>query len=153
MSEMKVTLQQLTVNASTSLTIPTLLTVDGRAGWSIVGISMLVNNWEGCVVPTADCSLQIQLNTETGQQTFTDPDNIALVIFGTSGIAASTSAFQINNRQDIVLPIPRLTVQPNLYLSVTSTGLAVGAVIHASIFYEITKLTDLETMRLMQGGA
>ena len=150
---MRKTIAQATANADTELVIPTELTVDGRQGWDIIGVRWSVPTWNVGIDPTKDCSLQIQLNTETGSQTFVDPDSIVNFHLQTSGITASTSAFEVNSYGISELVAPRTTVQPNLYLHVLSTNLLAPMSVNVEIVYDIVKLTDIEVMRLLQGGA
>jgi hypothetical protein len=153
MSSIKTSIVQSTLNSTVEITLPTGLTVDGKAGWNIQGVRFLWANAAQCVTPVADCMLFIQLNTETGNQQFTDKDNIIYGIMASSGIAASTSSFWVDGNYQQVLPVPRLTVQPALFLNVSSIGLIINASIYAEVFYDVVKLTDLEVMRLSQGGA
>jgi hypothetical protein len=144
---------QATPNADAEVAIPTLLTVDGKSGWMITGVKFSVTNLAQATIPTADCSAIMELNTEIGSQSAVDNDSVAIEYIAVSGIAASVSAFQLQTTYNAVLPSGRLTVQPNLYLHVKSLGFLSGLAIVAEVFYEIVKLTDMEVMRLLQGGA
>lgn len=143
---------QVTANTTVEQLIPTLLTVDGRMGWNIKRFSTILSDISG-IVPTAKATINCQLNTETGSQLFTDADNIAMNLYLFQGIAASTSAGQINPRSEWISVDGRLTVQPELYLTVVTTGLTAAQVVLVEIEYETVKLTDMEVMRLLQGGA
>jgi hypothetical protein len=153
MSSFKQTVSQAIVNTAVEKVIDTGLTVDGKAGWNIQGVRFLWHNAMQSVVPTADCFLTIQVNTETGDQEFMDKDSVFTTTMGVSGIAASVSAMWVQPEFQQALIIPRTTVQPSLYLRLSSNALAVQASVHIEIYYEVVKLSDLEVMRLMQGGA
>jgi hypothetical protein len=144
---------QSAANVNAQVALPTLLTVDGKSGWAINGVKFSVTNIGAAVIPTADCFAQLELNTEAGTQSAIDNDSVCVEYIAISGIAASTSAFVVPVTYTAVLPSPRITVQPNLYLFVSSIGMASGLSVVAEVFYEIVKLSDLEVMRLLQGGA
>jgi len=153
MSQVKTVATQATTNGTIEVLIPTLLTVDGKAGWMINGVRFLAPGLNVAVSPLVDCNLFMQLNTETGDQLPTDPDSIVYEVAGFSGIAASTSAFQVQSSFESVIPNGRLTVQPDLFFRLTSSGMTAALTVYVTVFYDIVKLTDLEVMRLMQGGA
>jgi hypothetical protein len=153
MSMIKLEVTQTVLNTPATGIIPTGLTVDGRSGWNIQGIKLLFENASACVTQVAKCTANIQLNTEAGSQGFTDNDSITFMSYQFQGIAASTSAHQIFPVQQEDLIIPRTTVQPNLFVFLNTTGMVATASFGIVVFYEIIKLTDLEVMRLMQGGA
>lgn len=153
MAELKSVLTQSVANGTTEVLIPTGLTIDGRAGWNISGVRFLIPGLNVGVVPTADCNVFMQLNTETGDQIPTDNDSIVYDVAAFSGIAASTSGFQVNSTFLTVLPEGRLTVQPDLYFRVSSVGMTAALTVYLVVSYEVVKLTDMEVMRLMQGGA
>jgi len=153
MSYIKKSLAQTGANATTELAIPTLLTVDGKAGWSILGMDIYVSGLGAAVNAVADGQCLIELNTEATPQSYDDPDNIIFHQFQFSGITASTTALQVFGGEQVRLILPRLTVQPTLYLNISSSGLLTAVTANIQIVYEIVKLSDIEVMRLMQGGA
>jgi hypothetical protein len=97
--------------------------------------------------------MNVQLNTESSAQGFLDNDSVYQFMYQFRGVAASTSGIQVDSERIVTFVQPRLTVQPNLYINVSSAGMTVGNTIYVEVFYEIVKLTDIEVMRLMQGGA
>jgi len=149
----KVALGQSTMNTPAELLIPTNLTVDGRTGWSIIGMRYSVQPLHNAVPATANSNVFIELNTETGNQLFTDNDSILYEVLQFTGVAASTTARQIFGNTERRLVEPRITVQPNLYLYLTSSGLTAPVTAYVEVIYDIVKLSDIEVLRLMQGGA
>lgn len=143
---------QTVTNQNVELVVPTLLTVDGRMGWNLKRFTTILSDVAG-VAPTAKATISCQLNTETGQQLFTDADNIAINLYLFQGIAASTSAGQVQPQAEWRSVDGRLTVQPNLYLLLATSGLTAVQVVLVELEYETVKLTDMEVMRLLQGGA
>jgi hypothetical protein len=47
----------------------------------------------------------------------------------------------------------RVTVQPFIYLGIESSGTANANDVVFRVYYEIVKLSDLEVLRLLAGGA
>jgi hypothetical protein len=152
MSQYKATVTQSGINVLTSVPILTGLTVDGKSGWNIKRVRF---NFVGpnAVSPVVDTGIILQLNTEIGDQAFTDNDSIVHETISISGVAASTSAFNLPDPRVWISDIGRVTVQPILYLTLVSNGLIAAGVVNVEIEYEIIRLTDLEVMRLLQGGA
>lgn len=148
----KYVLTQPANNTDIQLAVPTLLTVDGRLGWNIKRFKSIITN-PAAIVPTADATITAQLNTESGFQAFIDADNIATNIYLFNGIAASTSGFQIDPHQEWISDSGRLTVEPNIFFLISTTGLTGNMTVYIEIEYETVKLTDMEVMRLLQGGA
>lgn len=146
------TLSQSVANTDAELIIPTLLTVDGRMGWNITKLKCFLTNTLG-LTATTDCSLELQLNTETGTQNFVDKDNIAQLKFLYNGTAASTSGYWVESSQEWASEVGRLTVAPNLYARLITAGFTAFTYVNFEIEYETVKLTDMEVMRLLQGGA
>lgn len=148
----KFIIAQTALNTDVEQVIPTMLTVDGRQGWSI----KRVTGWflsAQAVLSTVDITIGLQLNTETGNQTYTDSDSVASLSMLFNGTAASTSGFQIDPKVEWVSLDGRLTVQPNLYLRITSANAGAVCSFAVEIEYDLVKLSDIEVMRLLQGGA
>lgn len=142
---------QTAINAANEFTIPTLLTVDGRTGWNIKRVRVALASSVG-IVAAASSNILCQLNTEVIKQSFDDPDNIANLQWATVGTAASTGAFPVDLDREWVSEAGRLTVEPNLYVHIESTGLTAAMTFNFLMEYETVKLTDMEMVRLLQGG-
>jgi hypothetical protein len=151
MSIIKRIVTQTVLNTTTELALPTGITVDGKAGWLVNRVDFWLAS--APITPITPSVIVVQLNTETGNQPFTDPDSIALGIYLTTGIAASTTAIQVNTHTFWESASGRLTVEPNLYINLATAGLTAVCSVMVSIDYDVIKLTDLEVMRLLQGGA
>jgi hypothetical protein len=153
MASAKINVTQSGANVDGEVLLPTLLTVDGKSGWLITGVKFSIGNLPFAVIPTADCQATMELNTETGLQSAIDKDCICIEYAAFSGIAASTSSYQVQTTYNAVIPEGRLTVQPNLYLHISTVGFSAALNVICEVFYEVVKLTDMEVMRLLQGGA
>ena len=149
----RLVVSQSTADTDVVTAIPTLLTVDGRTGWSLTCLRTVWRNGNSVASTIAASSLTAQLATEDTFQTFTDPDMVAMNRYATHGIAASTSAYTFSGYMEYVMMENRLTVEPYLYAIVNSTATAQLNVVQFEFQYELVKLTDLEVMRMLQGGA
>lgn len=143
---------QTVLNTPAEVVIPTLLTVDGQMGWKINRVWATINT-AAAISSAADANIELAVNTETGAQLFTDPDNICTLNWVFNGTAASTSAFQVVPDTEWSVADGRLTVQPNLYVRISSGGMIGMCAANFQIEYETVKLTNMEVMRLLQGGA
>lgn len=135
----------------TAASITTGLTVDGRAGWSLTAIEAY---WvDGAAVAAGDWSLHAKLATISTSTSFVDDDEIARVDWGmqnTGGVAVSVPYEPFRG---ISLAEPRVTVQPTIYVGVESSNTGQANDVVFRVYYEIVKLTDLEVLRLLAGGA
>jgi hypothetical protein len=143
----RVVLTQTGVDVESSLVIPTGLTVDGRLGWSITRMRAIWNNMSSIPPTVVSATLNVQLNTEVGSQLFSDVDSIGMISYKLRGIAASTSANQL-----FPMVEPRLTVEPNLILLLASGTTGLANAVSFEFQYEQVKLSDMDVMRLLQGG-
>lgn len=135
----------------TSVAIATSLTVDGKSGWQINGIRAY---WvDGAAVAAADHSIDATIQTISTVVTPADDEWIENVSWGLQNTAGVAVAVPYEPTKEHFLAEPRVTVQPNLYVAVRSAGTAQANDIIIEVFYEIVKLTDLEVLRLLAGGA
>lgn len=134
--------------STTVPSISTLLTVDGKTGWQFVGASVQV------LVPyqAAAFEMNVQVNTEGSIQAYDDPDLIFDVTFKQSSTTGYLGEFQPLPHKVSDLWFPRITVQPTVYIVCAATGTAATAKVKILLAYDLVKLTDLEVMRLLQGG-
>ncbi len=135
----------------TSSAIDTNLTVDGKTGWSIKAVEAY---WaDGAAVAAGDWYLNAKLATISTSTTFTDDDEIARLDWGmqnTGGVAVSVPYEPFRG---ISLAEDRVTVQPTIYVGVESSGTGQANDVLFRVYYDIVKLTDLEVLRLLAGGA
>jgi hypothetical protein len=135
----------------TVATIPTGLTVDGKAGWSVTGIEVFWSN--GYQAAAADALAHAQLSTIATITTFTSADEIARVSWGIQNTAGVAVAMNFEPIKRVFLSEPRITVQPNIYLQCNTATTGLTNVMLFKVYYDIVKLTDLELLRLFAGGA
>jgi hypothetical protein len=134
----------------TEAAIPTRLTVDGKTGWRLVELSVFFENGNTLSL-VVDCSATLILSTESGLQSFIDPDYVVSTDWAINGTALSTSSVMVDRHRAV--SCERVTVQPFVYLQCDSSSTGVACVMSYRLAYELVKLTDLEVMRLLQGGA
>lgn len=142
---------QSAADTFTQSTIQTGLTPDGKTGWQIVGIT---GYWStGDTVAAADVEVNMILSTVTSVTTFDNVDEIARLNWAVSNTAGVAVAFPLELiKRDILTDNGRLTVQPTVYVGAASSGTSVANVLYYEIEYNTIKLTDLEVLRLLQGG-
>lgn len=135
----------------TSVGIDTGLTADGKAGWSINRIRAF---WvDGSTVAAADWQMSAILATIATATAFGDDDEIDRVSWGlqnTGGVAVGISYEPVKEH---ILFAPRVTVQPIVYVAVASSATAIANDVIIEFDYDIVKLSDLEVLRLLAGGA
>ena len=125
--------------------------LDGKSGYQINGIRAY---WvDGAAVAAADYSLDAVVQVESTVLTFADDewiDNVSWGVQNTGGVAV---AFPYDPVKEHFLERPRVTVQPAIYGAVKSAGTAQANDVIIEVFYEVIKLTELEYLRLLAGGA
>lgn len=135
----------------TAVTIATGLTADGKAGWQINAIEAY---WaDGAAVAAGDWSVHAILSTSSTITTFDDDDEIARIDWGLQNTGGVAVAVPYDPFKGLALAEPRITVQPNIYVSIDSSGTGQANDIFFRIYYEIVKLTENEVLRLLAGGA
>jgi len=143
---------QTGADAFTQAIIDTNLTADGKAGWSIKSFRAFFPNFYAlaAVDMTVNAILSTQVTTVTTMNQAAEIARVNWAVANTAGVAVAYPVDLI--KQDILIE-DRLTVQPLLYVAVSSAGSGGTNVIYWAIEYEIIKLTDVETLRLLVGGA
>lgn len=135
----------------TSVGVSTGLTLDGKAGWQITAMRA---QWvDGASVAAADYTIAAKVGTISATTTFGSADEVDRVMWGLQNTAGVAVAFQFEPIREHVLFEPRLTVQPYIYVAVESAGTANANDIIIEVFYDVVKLSDIEVMRLLVGGA
>jgi len=136
----------------TQTAIDTNLTADGKAGWEIVRMRAF---WAGMyALAAADMTLSAILSTQiTTVTTLNQSAEIARVNWAIANTAGVAVAFPVEQIKQDDLIETRVTAQPLLYLGVSSATTGAANVIYWEIEYNIVKLSDVETLRLLVGGA
>lgn len=135
----------------TSVAIPTGLTVDGKSGWAIQAMEAY---WaDGASIAAGDWYLNAKLATISTSTSFQDDDEIARLDWGLQNTGGVAVAVPYEPFRGISLAEARVTVSENLYVSVESSGTSNANDVVFRIYYEIVKLSEIEVLRLRQGGA
>jgi len=142
---------QTGADTTTSTTIDTGVTIDSKLGIEITAMEVVIPGLTAA--PAGDFRVDFILATTTGQVLFNSADNIDQISWGVQNTAGVAVALDFEPKKLLVLPEPRLTVQPLLYATLYSTGTTLTNVAYWRIFYDQVKLTDLELMRLLIGGS
>jgi hypothetical protein len=142
---------QTGVDTTTSTAIDTGVTVDSRSGIEITAMEVVIPGLTAA--PAADYRVDFILATTTGQVLFNSADNIEQISWGVQNTAGVAVAFDFEPKKLLIFPESRLTVQPLLYATLFSTGTTLTNIAYWRIFYDTVKLTDVELLRLLVGGA
>lgn len=135
----------------TTASISTGLTADGKSGWQINAIEAY---WvDGVSIAAGDWNLIAKVATISTSTSFVDDDEIGRVAWGMQNTGGVAVAVPLEPLKGIKLEEPRVTVQPTLYLGVESTATSNANDVVFRIYYDIIKLTDIEVLRLLAGGA
>jgi hypothetical protein len=130
--------------------IDTNLTADGKSGWEIKAVRAYYSNGETGAAADADVNLIVAVQATV--TTFDQDEEIARLNWAVANTAGVAVAYPLELIKSQQLFAPRITVQPLVYVQVSSTASGLANVIYWEIFYEIVKLTDIEVLRLLQGG-
>jgi len=130
--------------------IDTNLTAEGKTGWEIIGVSAYYTNGE--TAAAADSDVNLIVATQATVTTFDMDEEVYRLNWAVANTAGVAVAYPLNLIKRELLLEPRLTVQPLIYVQVSSTLSGVANVMAWELHYNIVKLTDLEVLRLLQGG-
>ena len=142
---------QAVIDTTISVELETAITVDGKAGWQINEVGFL---WDNSLFAVAgDYSVAAYLATETGAIVPEQPEVIAVSSWAAQDTGGVAVILGVEPFKLAPLFEPRITVQPSIFFTLASfgTGIANSGVFYVN--YEIVKLSDLEVMRLLAGGA
>lgn len=151
MPKLSGSLTQSGADTATSLTVETGLTVDSKSGIEIYGMEVFWDNGES--VAAGDWEINASIGTITGATSFVSDDEICRVSWGMQNTGGVAVAVDYEPVKSIILIEPRLTVQPDLFFTCASSLTGQANTIRVKIYYNVVKLTDLEVMRLLVGGA
>lgn len=133
---------------SVALALPAL---DGKSGYEIMGIRAY---WlDGAAVAAADYSIMATVQVASTVLTFLDDEFIDGVAWGVQNTAGVAVAVAYEPLKEHMLEEPRLTVQPSIYAAVASVGTSQANDVVIEVIYSTTKLSELEYLRLLTGGA
>jgi len=151
MSKESILVSQSGADTFTSASISTGLTADGKAGWNVIAIEAY---WaDAASVPAADWSLSAVCQTVATATLFGEDDEVARVSWGVQNTAGVAVAYQYEPYKASILFEPRVTVQPTIYFGVASSNTGQSNNLICVVYYEIVKLSDIEVLRLLAGGA
>jgi hypothetical protein len=152
MGIIRVAVTQGGADTLTQVAIPTSLTADGRMGWLIKRLTAMWSN--GYTSVAADQKMSAILSTKPTTATIpTDSEELARVVYAVSNTAGVAVAYTMELQKTTLAAADRVTVQPYLYATVESAGTALANLVYFEIEYEDVKMTDLEVLRLLVGGA
>jgi len=135
----------------TAAQILTGLTADGKAGWEITGFKAFWSN--GYLGAAQDAIANCVLATIATVSLPNNDDEIARASWGIQNTGGVAVAFGFDPVKKADLTESRVTAQPDLYVHANSTTTGLTNIFYYEISYEIIKLSDMEVLRLLVGGA
>lgn len=135
----------------TAQSIDTNLTADGKTGWQIISIEAYWANGE--TAAAADHDMNLVLSTIPTATSFESLDEIARINWAMQNTGGVAVAISLELVKEKFLLNPRITVQPTIYIQAQSTLTGLTNAVAWVINYETVKLTELEVLKLLQGGA
>jgi len=133
---------------SAALALPDL---DGKTGYKLNGLKAY---WvDGAAVASADHSLDAVIQVASTVLTAVDDEWVVSVSWGLQNTGGVAVAVPYEPVKVELLFEARLTVQPTIYAAIKSAGTAQANDVIFELFYEFTKLSELEYLRLLAGGA
>jgi len=135
----------------TSVAIDTNLTVDGKVGWEITGFrAYWANGYTGVAQDAIASAVLATLSTVTTPNLADEIARVSWAIQNTAGVAVAWSFIPI---QLCYFLEPRVTVQPMIYFHVNTSTTGLSNAMYYELSYNMVKLTDIEVLRLLVGGA
>jgi len=145
----------VTMSAANTLTVATIdtnLLVDGKTGWEIRGFLGYASTLEVQVL--ADIEASLVLATIPTITTMDMEDEVARCAWQIMVTGAVDAAIYVpDGIKQAVMIQPRVTVQPQIYVQAVTTGYTNPGTFYWMLEYEPVKLTDIELLRLLVGGA
>jgi len=137
-------------DAFVAVAIDTNLTAEGKSGWQIESMSGYFVNGE--LGAAADADVNLLLTTQATVTVFSDEEEIYRLNWAVANTAGVAVAYPLTLVKREELITPRLTVQPIIHVQISSTLSGIACAFYYEFTYSIVKLTDLEVLRMMQGG-
>jgi hypothetical protein len=151
MSIVRGTVLQSGADAFTQFAIDTNISIDGKFGWEITGFKAYCSTLYTDVT-TADYEISALLAVRaTTVTTMNESEEIARVMWA-NNFSTAAVAYPVEPVKLAQMLETRATVQPQIYVGLSSTGTGATNRIYYEISYDIVKLSELEVMRLLVGG-
>lgn len=147
------TVIQSGIDVLTYVAIDTNLSADGKAAWSIKGLRGYFQNGY-TANPALDWTVSAIIGTTNDDPDFGDPQIMDFLNWSSRSLGASLVGFEMFEAVQEHVPMEeRITVQPIIYLSAKSINTGQANTLIMQVFYDVVKLSDLEVLRLLAGGA
>jgi hypothetical protein len=145
------TVTQTGADTTTRVAIDTNIQVDGKTAWSLVAMRAFWLNSN--VVPAADYYLNAIVSTVNAATTPVSIDEILRVNWTMQNTAGVAVAVVIDQMHSEFVMEERLTVQPSIYVGLQSAATGQANIVDFILQYDLVKISDLQLLRLLQGGA
>jgi len=125
--------------------------LDGKSAFQIERMDCY---WSDAhTVASADWYLNCSIQVADSTLTLLDDELILVNGWACQNTAGVAVALPIVPFMSTEAGMPRLTVQPYVYARVTSASTAQANDVYFTLYYSIVKLSELEYLRLLAGGA
>jgi hypothetical protein len=141
---------QSAADTATAVQLP-LVALDGKSGYEIKGMEVLLTN--GVSLPASDWQINAKLLTANGTYTFSDDEVICEIDWGFANVAGVAIGNMIEIQKEKFLMESRITVQPQIFVQLSSVVTGLVMVADFRVYYDLVKLTELEYLRMLTGGA
>jgi len=131
--------------------IDTNLSSEGKVGWAIKSLKAFWEN--GYTAAAADQTISAIIASQATVTTPSDPEELARVNYAIANTGGVAVAYPIDLQKKIDAAEDRVTVQPILYAQVSSVTTGLTNVMYFELEYEEVRMSELEFLRLLIGGA
>ena len=143
-----VTQSGVDTRTAVALALPSL---DGKSAYLLEGARCC---WYDChSVAAADWRLFAYVAVEDAALNPNDDEWVMDVSWACQNTGGVAVALTVEPTKQTQLILPRATVQPYVYCVVDSTATAQANDVYFEVFYSIQKLSEIEYLRLLAGGA
>jgi hypothetical protein len=125
--------------------------LDGKSAFQIERMDCYWSDAQ--TVAAADWYLNCSIQVADSSLTILDDELILVNGWACQNTAGIAVALPIVPFMSTEAGMPRLTVQPYVYARVTSANTAQANDVYFTLYYSIVKLSELEYLRLLAGGA
>lgn len=142
---------QTGINVDTWVQIPTGIDPGSGTVIELESMEVFFRNANTTVLLTADSLLMASVSRSPVVPSLANTDVFGMVVISVAAAGAPVMAVQMDAVQEIDLE-PALTLQPYIYVCVSSTALGVAAVVDYRITYSTSKVSQAEQLKLLAGG-
>jgi len=135
----------------TAVAIDTNLSSEGKVGWVIKSLKAFWEN--GYTAAASDQTISGIIASQATVTTPSDPEELVRVNYAVANTGGVAVAYPLELQKKVDAAEDRVTVQPTLYAQLSSVTTGLTNVMYLELEYEEVRMTELEFLRLLIGGA